>query len=521
MRRRVGLLERIARARLGGQVIRRLRRAGFTDARYDTRGFRVRFTADGDETPTILELAPLLAMRGRRRRGQVDRFVAGLVRAPGLPRDWAEVRPLLRPVLRGGTPGSPLRRPVLPFLYEYVVVDQPETMTYVGPDQPAGWGVSAEQVFAAARANLSGAVLQGVASEPVVVRFVDDGDAYWTSHLLLEHWLERLAGQVGGVPVAFAPERGTLLVTADGSEHLRGLFAQAEEIYAASARPITPMAYGYDERGCTVPYTVAPDHPLYQTVRRAERVLAVHEYSRQAAQPPDGPPLQPAAPDATPGAQLGAARRVPGTRRPETGTAETGTAEAGAATPGPGAGAAEHGAGAAGGQPNPAELRAGNARHGVAAAGRQPNPAELGAGNAGHGPGATGGQPNPAELEAGNTGHGVGNTGHGVATAGGQPNPAELRAGNAGDGVGAATPETGAAGLWTGAAMAELRLVGSADEGWRTRAIWDRDEAALLPAADEVQVGEDVRPWSDVLPYLTVAAGHEPVRWAAAGWPQT
>ncbi|MFC7278934.1 hypothetical protein ACFQS1_33640 [Paractinoplanes rhizophilus] len=361
MGRRVGLLERIARARLGGQVIRRLRRAGFTDARYDARGFRVRFTADGDETPTILELAPLLAARGRRRRGQVDRFVAGLVTTPRLPLDWAEARPLLRPVLRGGTPGLPLRRPVLPFLFEYVVVDLPDTMTYVGPDQPAGWGVSAEEVFAAARANLSGAVLHGVASEPVVVRFVDDGDAYWTSHLLLEHWLERMEGQVGGTPVAFAPERGTLLVTADGSEHLRGLFTQAEEIYAASSRPITPMAYGYDEYGCTVPYKAPSGHPLHQAVRRAERVLAVHEYTRQALQPPEA----------------------------------------------------------------------------------------------------------------------------------------------------AAAP------------MAELRLMGSDEQGWRTRAVWDGKEPALLPEADEVQIGDQVCAWREVLPHLRVAAGYEPTRWVIDSWPAT
>ncbi|WP_344520566.1 hypothetical protein, partial [Paractinoplanes durhamensis] len=280
----MGLLRRVARARLAGQVIRRLRRAGFTDAKYDARGFRIRFTADGDATPTILELAPLLATRGGRRRERVDRFVAGLVRSPGLPLGWAEARPLLRPVLRGGTPGTLLRRPVLPFLHEFVVVDSPDTMTYVGPDQPRSWGVSAAEVFEAARANLSGAVLHGVANEPVVVRFVDDGDAYWTSHLLLQHWLERLAGQVGGAPVAFAPERGTLLVTADGSGHLGGLFAQAEEIYATSSRPITPMAYASDENGCTVPYDAPPGHPLHHAVARAERVLAVQEYTRQATQ---------------------------------------------------------------------------------------------------------------------------------------------------------------------------------------------------------------------------------------------
>ena len=355
----MGLIRSIARARLAGQVIRRLRRAGFPDARYDARGFRIRFTADGDETPTILELAPLLAARGGRRREQVDRFVAGLVRAPRLPLDWAEARPLLRPVLRGGAPGNSLRRPVLPFLFEFVVVDQPDTMTYVGPEHPAGWEVSAEQVFAAARANLPGAVLQGVANDPVVVRFVDDGDAYWTSHLLLEHWLERLADQVGGAPVAFAPERGTLLVTADGSEHLRGLFAQAEEIYAASSRPITPMAYASDDRGCTVPYEAPPGHPLHHAVRRAERILAVHEYTRQAA-------------------------------------------------------------------------------------GTQP------------------------------------------------------------EGAGA---------------MAELRLLGSADEGWRTRAIWPRNEPALLPTADEIQLGDRVRPWSNLAPHLTARPDLEPTRWSAPAWP--
>src|SRR4051812_10322157 len=176
----LSLAGRVARARLAGQVIRRLRRAGLTDVRYDARSFQVRFTAGGDEESTIIELGPLLATAGKKRREQVGRFVAGLLLAPGLPQDWFQVQPLLRPVLRGGTPGAHLRRPVLPFLSEFVVVDQPDTMTYVAAAQLAAWGVRAETVFAAARANLSGAVLQGVAHEPVVVQFVDDGDAYWT-----------------------------------------------------------------------------------------------------------------------------------------------------------------------------------------------------------------------------------------------------------------------------------------------------------------------------------------------------
>ncbi|MEU4245284.1 hypothetical protein [Actinoplanes sp. NPDC026619] len=501
----MGLLRRVARARLAGLVIRRLRRAGFTDARYDARAFRVRFTTDGHEAPTILELAPLLATRGGRRRERVDRFVAGLVRSPGLPLDWEQARPLLRPVLRGCTPGTLLRRPVLPFLSEFVVVDSPDTMTYVGPDQPAGWGVSAEEVFEAARANLSGAVLHGVASEPVVVRFVDDGDAYWTSHLLLQHWLERLAGQVGGAPVAFAPERGTLLVTADGSDHLAGLFAQAEEIYAASSRPITPMAYASDENGCTVPYEAPPGHPLHHAAARAERLLAVHEYARQAALttahpeaagaieagdaasttddatgPADGSPTPAEGTAGTADGTAGTADGTTGTADGTTGTAE-GTAGTADGTAGTADGTADGTAGTAEGTTGTAEGTTGTAKD-------TPSPAHGTAGAADRTPGPTYGPASP-----------------GVGRLGGK------RGSRKG---GSADAEAGLPGL------AELRLAGSAELGWRTRAVWERDEPILLPAADEVQAGADICAWAELAAHLRLAPGFEPARWAADSWPR-
>jgi hypothetical protein len=282
----VRLLPRLGRARLGRQVARRLRRAGLADVHFDRRAFQVNFLL-GDGDRSVIELAPLQATRPR--KGRIDRFVAGLLLAPGLPQEWTAVKPLLRPVLRGVTPGDTLRRPVLPFLGEFIVVDQPDTMTYVSPEQLAAWGVTADMVYEAAHANLSGAVLQGSARGPTVVRFVDDGDAYWTSHLLLPHWLGRLSDQVGGRPVAFAPERGTLLVTAAESDHLPALFAQAEEIFTRSSRPITPMAYVSDPDGCTVAFAVPAGDPLAPAVGRAERLLAVSEYARQAAHLPDEP----------------------------------------------------------------------------------------------------------------------------------------------------------------------------------------------------------------------------------------
>jgi hypothetical protein len=42
------------------------------------------------------------------------------------------------------------------------------------------------------------------------------------------------------------------------------------------------MAYVSDEHGHTVPYAAPPGHPTRDCVRRAEAVLAMHEYARQA-----------------------------------------------------------------------------------------------------------------------------------------------------------------------------------------------------------------------------------------------
>ncbi|MEV7625424.1 hypothetical protein [Actinoplanes sp. NPDC089786] len=355
----MGLLHRIARARLASQIIRRLRRAGVTDARYQSAAFAVRFTRPGADEATVLPLEPLLkslprrgqkattagpapaaarektrARRGggrRKRRAEVDSYVAGCLSEPGLPRDWAEVCPMLRPLLRpahlrAGIPASgpdaPLRRPRLPFLSEFVVVDQPDTMTYVGADQVASWGVTADEVFAAARGNLSGAVLHGVADEPVIVQFAGDG-AYWTSHLLLDGWLARLSAQVGGEPVAFAPDHATLIVTADGSAHLPELFARAEVMYLASPRAITPMAYVSGPGGRTIPYQAAPGEPLHDCVRRAETIQRIQEYARQAETLPGATELTlvdglRTRAVATPGALLPAADEVDwdGTIRP-------------------------------------------------------------------------------------------------------------------------------------------------------------------------------------------------------------
>ncbi len=362
----MGVLRRLARARLANRVIRRLRRAGVTGTRYDAAEFCIRYRPLGHDGDAVMRLECLLAeLTGPRRERQelVARFVDGFLRLPELPATFDEACPRLRPVLRGATPmpdegiRRPIRRPAWPYLSELVVVDQPDSMTYVAADLLDGWGVSEDQLFAAARANLTVTADEPASDRPTVLTFVDDGDAYWTSHLLIDGWLDSLARRVGGVPVAFAPERGILVVAADGAA-LTDLFPVVEQQYLTSPRAITPMAYVPDARGCTVPYAAPAGHPLHHLVRRAEGLLATHEYAHQAR-----------------------------------------------------------------------------------------------------------------------------------LLAGGTPAPVPLR------------------------------LVGSPEDGWRTRAVWEHDGPALLPSADEVQCGESVLPWVAVAPHLSRMGALDPPRWRGEGWP--
>lgn len=206
---------------------------------------------------------------------------------------WRRIRPQLRPVLRSATMNAglageqqPLRRPAVPYLAEMVVIDQPASMLYVRADRLAHWGVGPDEVFAVARENLTRRAPRPAGSSPdgpVMLRFVEDGDAYWSSCLLIDGWLAGLAERVGGRPVAFVPDRETLLVVADEPTVVEKLFDMIEADYLAAPRGLSPVPYVSDVNGRTVPYDAPPGHPLYHPVRRAERVLAAQEYAQQRA----------------------------------------------------------------------------------------------------------------------------------------------------------------------------------------------------------------------------------------------
>jgi hypothetical protein len=203
------------------------------------------------------------------------------------------VRDSLRPVLRGATfgMGAPsgdtkklLARPALPNLREHVVIDTPTAMAYVMEESVARWGVTAAQVFAAAHENLHARATLGEEPEgdgPRVLRFIDSGDAYFTSMILLEGWLAGLAPRVGGRPIAFVPDNNTLIVTSDDAASMPALLELVEGEYNEATRSISPVAYTVDGSAAVIPYPAPAGHPACHHVGRSTIILAANEYGAQ------------------------------------------------------------------------------------------------------------------------------------------------------------------------------------------------------------------------------------------------
>jgi hypothetical protein len=295
----VGIFDRLRRRsgpdRFAREVLDALRAAGISDAHYDRRQFAVEYRRGPTTESAWLYLHNLYAECQREpnsRDARIRRFVTTFTRLPEVPERWESARDRLRPVLRsatfarGGEAGRPaaLRRPAFPFLDEMVVVDQPTSMAYVSEVTCAEWGVSAEEAFATARANLAATAGLPPAEHPggrVMLRFIDDGDAYWVSHILLDGWLAGLADHVGGNPVAFMPDVRSLVVVDADPEPLAELYELVERHFAESPRPLSPVGYTIDQTGRVVPLAVAAGHPAAAAADRATRMLAATEYGAQ------------------------------------------------------------------------------------------------------------------------------------------------------------------------------------------------------------------------------------------------
>jgi hypothetical protein len=268
------------------------------EARYVPEHFWIDYRHSGSQARTRIYLSNVFAeCQGasvQERRARIAK-VASIVALAEVPETWDAIRPLLRPVLRQATFAAgagrvrvPMFRPAMPYLAEMVVIDTPTAMRYVTAHQVEQWGVSADEVFAAARENLASRAPSGADGDepprPVMTRFADTGgDGYFASLPLLPGWLAGFERRVGGRPVAVVPDHAGLLVL--GESDPAGPIAPLAELalaeYRNAVRSISPVLYVADADGAVVPYTVPRDDPAWRILREAEVTLAVDVYSQQ------------------------------------------------------------------------------------------------------------------------------------------------------------------------------------------------------------------------------------------------
>ncbi|MEU8898889.1 hypothetical protein [Nocardia sp. NPDC048505] len=223
------------------------------------------------------------------RAERLTRFLSSLPTDDEPASTWEQVRPRLRPILRPVTyaidqaPESrPLARPAFPFLSELVAVDKPDSRTIVANSHVAEWGVTPEQVFDAARENLAGLVRPHDSSGDAILRYVDDGNAYFTSWPLAPGWLASFRARYGHRrPVAFMPDNDSLIVVPDAPQVLGRMYELAEEQYRTATRPLSPQGYTLDDTDAVVPFDLAGPHEQLPAAHRARCGLASAEYTTQ------------------------------------------------------------------------------------------------------------------------------------------------------------------------------------------------------------------------------------------------
>jgi hypothetical protein len=297
----MGLLDRILGSpqnRFAREVLAELHRVGIPETTYEPDDFAIRYRKapdDGDDGQVFLHNVYRETRDCSRdeRRERVRNLIANVVRRTALPQGWANSQALLRPVLRSASFGRAVlsadmalvSRPALPFLHEFVVIDQPSAMAYVTHEHRQQWDVPVAEIFATAQANLarlSVTPITPASRERAMLRFVDSGDDYFTSRLLLRDWVAMLGDSLGGQPVIFAPDRDNLIALRYEPEVLPTLFQLVEREYQSAARSLSPQAYTVASSGAIVPLAVPEADPLAGAVRRAGTVLASSEYDAQS-----------------------------------------------------------------------------------------------------------------------------------------------------------------------------------------------------------------------------------------------
>jgi hypothetical protein len=249
-----------------------------------TKEFALEFVApDGTPITMYLHNSFLDAQRltGRARQESIRNAVLASV-PPPQPETWAEAAPKLMPAVRAISfvnAQSAIFRPLAPFVTVTCAIDSEFALTTVTPEHVERWGVSADEAFAAASANLAQRGLQAKREGPITVALGPEG--YASSWLAAPVILGRLARELGKEVIAIAPSRDQLaLVDASDADATIRLIEDACTDYGQMPRRLSPVPYRVSASGIEV-WDPPKNHAARTVVRKAQGLLANNEYALQ------------------------------------------------------------------------------------------------------------------------------------------------------------------------------------------------------------------------------------------------
>lgn len=298
-----GRLGTTPRDQFAGEVLGRFQATpGLDQVWYDRRQFGLGVSRRRDAEPIWVPLSQAFedfAPMEPTRRADVLTQYASAVGKLQTEVPWEQARQAIFPILKGSTfalrrpsPHAPmdrpdetepialLRRPAFPHLDELVLLQLPVASQYVSLARVARWGVSPDEVFDAARANLEKIAPdpkgRPPANKPNVIRLFAKG-GLMASCVLLGGWLAYMALAVGGRPVAFPVDGDTLVIAPDDPGLLGELYGSIGVQYQQADFGLSPVGYSPDDDGAVAPLTVSDDHPLAPAIGRSENLLSSYE----------------------------------------------------------------------------------------------------------------------------------------------------------------------------------------------------------------------------------------------------
>ncbi|MFT7624419.1 MAG: hypothetical protein ACI9WU_003606 [Myxococcota bacterium] len=206
------------------------------------------------------------------------------------PETWAEARKMVSLAMRGaayttslsfGEGDGPVFRPVLGgSLVQVLCLDLETSIQTVPEDSVAAWGVSVDEAWAAAAANLKTLAPRIEPAEPGTMARIMAGQIDAASYLLAPGWLAACKGDHD--VLAWSSGREWIVVlTHDGDPDLRMLATMPHEQWSESQHMVSPCLYTLDAHGAVVPVTVPADHPAFAELELSRKSLTLAEYDNQ------------------------------------------------------------------------------------------------------------------------------------------------------------------------------------------------------------------------------------------------